>query len=331
MGLALVVTRDFHIPLLHKVYEGNKVDVSEFPSVVQDLVRRYKILAKGCEDITLIFDRGNNSAENQALVITHHMNLLKIPKKKYKVVDEVRFPDILAYRTKEEVFGKERSVVITFNPQLRGILWSIRKKRKLLEELSRRREISAEKIEGEARKIVNGQYVKEIFRWRVLRRGKRVLFRWGVDKKALERIKRERLGKKILFTDNEGWTTLDIVSAYNGQYKIEHAFRQMKNPYFVSWRPMFHWTDQKIMVHSFYCVMALLIVSLLMKRVNEAGIKISCENLLSILNHIKEVEIIYPEGSAGVRSEHVLTELEEEEEEEEVYRLLGLGRYLAKR
>jgi len=346
VGLALMVTRDFHIPLFHQVYEGNKVDVTQFPSVIQELVRRYKVLAKDCEDITLVFDKGNNSKDNQSafdespyhfvgsLVINHHKDLLKIPRYRFQVVDEEEFPGLLAYRTKKEVFGNERTVVLTFNPklyegQLRGVLWALKKKGKSLEKLKRKRKASVAELEGEVKRIVSGQYIKEIIKWEV-KEGKRgISFRWWIDKKALARIKREKLGKKILFTDNDDWTTEAIVSAYHGQYKIEHAFRQMKDPYFVSWHPMFHWTDQKIMVHAFYCVMALLLVSLLTKRVNESGIKMSCERLLTTLNVIKEVEIIYPEGKAGVRSEYVLTELSEEENK--LYTRLDLKRYSIKR
>lgn len=58
LNLALAVTRDFHIPFFHRLYEGNKVDVSSFSSVVDELVKRYELLAKYCEDITLIYDKG---------------------------------------------------------------------------------------------------------------------------------------------------------------------------------------------------------------------------------------------------------------------------------
>ena len=322
------------------------------------MVRGYKILTKGCEDITLVFDKGNNSKDNQSaswsksifdespyhfvgsLVITHHRDLLKIPRHRFQVVAEEEFPGLSAYRAQREVFGKERTAVITFNPklyegQLRGILLALKKKEKSLEELKRKRRISGVLLEGEVKRIVSGQYIKEIIKWEIKEDKEGVCFEWGVDKKGLARIKRERLGKKILFTDQDDWSTYAIVSAYHGQYKIEQAFRQMKDPHFVSWRPMFHWTDQKIMVHAFYCVMALLLGSLLTKRVNESGIKMSSKRLLTVLNGIKQVEIIYPEGKVGidqetgVRSEYVLTELSEEENG--LYTLLGLKRYSIKR
>ena len=68
INLALAVTRDFHIPLFHKLYEGGQVDVSSFSRVVDELVERYELLEKYCEDITLVYDKGNNSKDNQQKV-----------------------------------------------------------------------------------------------------------------------------------------------------------------------------------------------------------------------------------------------------------------------
>ena len=36
----------------------------------------------------------------------------------------------------------------------------------------------------------------------------------------------------------------------------EDAFKQMKNPQFLGWSRMFHWTDSKVRVHAFYTVLA---------------------------------------------------------------------------
>ena len=57
---------------------------------------------------------------------------------------------------------------------------------------------------------------------------------------ALSRLVETQLGKTVLFTDNEGWSDEEIVSGYRAQYHIESAFRDMKNPHFLGWSPMFH-------------------------------------------------------------------------------------------
>ena len=45
----------------------------------------------------------------------------------------------------------------------------------------------------------------------------------------------------------------------------------MKDPQFVTLAPMFPWTDQKIRVHAAYCVLALLLASLLHREAQAAG------------------------------------------------------------
>jgi len=111
------------IPLLHLLYEGKTHDAKLFPDVTEELTRRYKIFAKECERITLIFDKGNNSQKNiqridkteyffvGSLKPSNHKDLLRVSLEKYEDLG-----DIKVYRTKKKVFGKERTIVITFNP-----------------------------------------------------------------------------------------------------------------------------------------------------------------------------------------------------------------------
>ena len=103
------------------------------------------------------------------------------------------------------------------------------------------------------------------------------------------------LGKSILFTDQKNWSTEDIVNSYHGLAKIEDKFKDMKNIEFLHWQPMFHWTDQKIRVHAFYCVLAMTIVSLLRLTLERAGMKISVSEMLKQLQSIYEVAVIYPD------------------------------------
>ena len=48
-----------------------------------------------------------------------------------------------------------------------------------------------------------------------------------------------------------------ILAAYRGQSEIEACFRLMNDWDYMHFRPVFHWTDQKIRVHAFYCMLAL--------------------------------------------------------------------------
>ncbi|PYX62722.1 MAG: transposase, partial [Acidobacteria bacterium] len=152
IGLALLVSVDFHVPLLWKVYPGNQHDSVTFVQVLQELTQRYQALARDCQSITLVFDKGNNSARNQelldgsgfhfvgSLVPTHFADLLTLPLGKYKPLEDPRLKPTLALRLTREVWGQERTLVLTFSPelqrkQIRGIQQHLGKKRRALEEL----------------------------------------------------------------------------------------------------------------------------------------------------------------------------------------------------
>lgn len=58
------------------------------------------------------------------------------------------------------------------------------------------------------------------------------------------------------------WDTEKIINSYRSQYKIKESFKRMKDTHFLSYRSVFHWTDQKVMVHTFYYVLALILLTM---------------------------------------------------------------------
>ena len=54
----------------------------------------------------------------------------------------------------------------------------------------------------------------------------------------------------------------------------------MKDTDHLTLRPLFHWTDQKIKVHIFYCVLAYRLCCLLKKELVESGIHDSLDRIL---------------------------------------------------
>jgi hypothetical protein len=80
---------------------------------------------------------------------------------------------------------------------------------------------------------------------------------------SLRRLAAKKGEAEIADKTPERASTAQIVGDYRSQEAAEGDFRQMKDPKVVSFSPMFHFTEQKIRVHVFYCVLALM-VSLLM-------------------------------------------------------------------
>ena len=116
-------------------------------------------------------------------------------------------------------------------------------------------------------------------------------------------------GKRILFTDHDDWPVVDVVAAYRSQSHVESDFRQMKDPRVVSFSPMFHWTDQKIRVHVFYCVLALAVARLMRREAANAGTPMSVRELLATLAGIEKTVLLYPSTGGRPKARRMLTEM----------------------
>lgn len=104
-------------------------------------------------------------------------------------------------------------------------------------------------------------------------------------------------GKTILFKDHPEWLTAQIIATYRKGWLVEDTFRDMKQPSWLHWQPQFHWTDDKIRVHAFICVLAVTLAHLLRREVVRAGVDISLPQLLQDLTDVQEVLLEYPPPS----------------------------------
>jgi transposase len=132
---------------------------------------------------------------------------------------------------------------------------------------------------------------------------------WRTDPNARKRLENRIFGKRILFTNRAEWTVAEVVAAYRSQSEVESGFRQLKDPHVVSFSPMHHWTDSKIRVHVFYCVLALAVVHLMRRQAQHAGLRLSVRELLDELGGIQETVLLYHDGGKGrPRAQRMLTE-----------------------
>lgn len=355
VSLGMLVSTDFHVPLFHKVYEGNVNDSTIFKTVTEELTQRYAELARGCEHITLVFDKGNNSEDAfltlndtnfhfvGSLVPTQHKDLLQVPLRHFQPLQGERLKDCLAYRTQRTVFGHERTIVITFNEnllqgQLQGITVDLEKARRKLRDLQTRlrrrhegrirggKPPTVASIEKQAQQALSAQFMKQLIIYEVTD-GNPPQLSYHTDANALSRLVRTHLGKTILFTDNDDWTNEEIVLAYRSQHHVEDAFRQMKHPHFLGWSPMFHWTDSKIRVHAFYCVLALTLSSLIQRTLHQKGIDLSIPRMFELLGGIRETFVIYPR-KRGQRKHPAKASLSTmSDDQKALYKALDLRRY----
>jgi len=283
IGMALLVSRKDQFPLFHHVYEGNKNDITIFKETFDALTSRLKSITEQLADITVVFDKGNNSKENfkmlddqkdlhyvGGLVPSHFIDLINEANKNFGTM-EIGEEEIPIYRIKKEVWGAERTCVVTISKQLRegqiqGINQHLEKKYKQLEEFKqqlenpkRRKNLDEDEIKDRLGKIIKGQFVDMILKYEIIQIGGGLSFTYFIDHDAFDQLIQNVLGRKILVTNRHDWENEEIISVYRGQSKVEYAFRSLKNPYHLAVRPQFHWTDQKIKVHFFICILSYLL------------------------------------------------------------------------
>ncbi len=319
IGLALLVTTDFNIPLFHAVYPGNRHDAKEFQSITDELMARRAALQAACDHMTLVYDKGNNSKTNQAAVDASPFHfvgslkanqvpdLLAIPLPDYQAVPGQ--PGLLAYRTQREVLDHERTVVITYNEALylgqwQGELVRLRKLQDRLQHIhrqamqGRRRPTVAALRQRVATALKNaGPPAREWVQWTVQEPTDptdRPLFTYRIDHDVMMQWGDTHWGKTILFTDQTAWSTAQIVATYRDAWHVEDTFRDLKQAPWLHWQPQFHWTDQKLRVHGFICVLAVTLAHLLRRECAAAGIDLSLPTLLKDLTTIQEVLWVYP-------------------------------------
>lgn len=130
VGLALVVTRDGGVPLVWHAYPGDRPDVTQFSAVIDELVGRYRDLSEHVESLTVVYDAGQNSADNHTVIEalgigfvgslppSDHPDLLAVPRSRYTPVDADRYPGLACVDTTVTALGVTRRAVLTHSPTL---------------------------------------------------------------------------------------------------------------------------------------------------------------------------------------------------------------------
>jgi transposase len=351
VGLGLVVSTDFGVPLVSHAYAGNRPDVTQFADVVGELMERFGPLAEAGGELTLVYDAGQDSADNQELMEnsplhfvgslppSDHPDLLAVPMRRYRTVDTELFPGLRAFETRIEVFGRERRVVVTHSQnlhdkQVRGFEQTMARARRQLTATAARLKRgqgrkSKEQLEAEIARILKPRWLGRVLSTTLSGEEPselRLVYR--TKPKALAELEDELFGKRILFTDRDDWSIAQVVAGYRSQSAVEADFRQMKDPKVVSFSPMFHWTDQKIRVHVAHCVLALMTARLMARQAANAGIPMSVRQLLGHLGGIEESVMFFRGERGRPRARRMLTEMDPVQQR--LYELFTLDAYAPK-
>lgn len=340
LGLLLLVTRQDHLPLFHKIYQGNLQDRTVFKKYFQDMVNRFKLISGSLEDITIIFDQGNNSKETLkevdstlyfvgALSPSHHKTLIE---KANKVMSQISIgsKDLHCYRTRTPIWNLDLTTVVYISDklrkgQIRGIEQNIAKlvtklgelKEKIRVPTKRGRKREKGTLEKKVKSLITSYGLKDLIYWKLNPISKDAFkLEFWIDENQLNDLKENWLGRRILITNRHNWSTEQIILAYWGQARVEYAFKNMKNPFHLALRPQYHWTDHKIKVHAFICFIAFLLSMVSYKQAKEkANFRGSPHSLFEKLSAIRLATFIEspPQKTKGrYKAVHRIEEMDED-------------------
>jgi len=289
VGVAVLCSRVGNIPLWHQTYGGAVPDSKSFADAVPAVRRRLVELSQDITSLTIVFDKGNVSRANQALVdasevhyvtgltVASQRSFVEKANKLFAPVKLANGREVLAYRERRKIWGVERTAIVLLSERLRdgqarGILQHVASARKWLDKLaatlnrgSQRR--SREQIQRDIEtRLFGRQRLSDVLSVSLDGEDPVLSLTYDFDQAAFEVLKHDSLGRIVLVTDRDDWSTAEIIDAYHGQSNIEAVFAHLKDPMHIALRPQFHWTDQKLHVHVLTCIIGYLLTQCLSAR-----------------------------------------------------------------
>jgi transposase len=316
VGLSYVMDGDNGLSLCHHVYPGNRADAEELPealSRIGTLLDRNQIAR---DSVTLVLDKGSaalaNTLElekagvgwisalpwNQAPAELRDRSLQQLP------ACGSSQPGVRAAAEKLFVHGKEYLCVLKYsacfaseqlNSTTAALTRVTQKLRRLATELSKpQARFTEQGIRNKIHRWLLDPFVREVLQYELEQRENRWQLTFEVNSLALQQLWSQRLGRTVLLTNRMDWTAEQVVDGYSGQQQIERVFRGLKDGDWLGWGPMYHWTDSKIRVHAFYCMLGISLLQYVHRQSQSAWPDLTVEQLLEQLSPIQQFILLYP-------------------------------------
>ena len=322
VGLSYVLDGENGLSLCHHVYRGNVADGEEFSTSLARMLGMLDRCQMARDTVTLVFDKGSaalaNTVElqeagvgwisalpwNQAPAAFRERAVEQLP------ICSSAQPGVRAAAEKLLVHGQEYLCVLKYSAsfageQLHSLTTSLSKVLQALRRFSMelnkpQARWKENQIRSKIQRWLSGQFLESLIRYQIESRDGRWRLQFDFDTAAWQRLVDHRLGRTVLLTNRMDWTAEQVAMGYSGQQEIERVFRGLKDGDWLGWGPMYHWTDRKIRIHAFYCMLGISLLQHLHKQAQGAWDGISMEQLVEELRHIQQFVLLYPpQGEKG--------------------------------
>jgi transposase len=347
VGLSYVLDGEHGLSLCHHVYPGNVADVEEFSTALTRITRMLDQNQIARETVTLVLDKGSAALANPVALEEAGVGWISaLPwnqapaELRSRAVEELPLcssaqPGVRAAAEKTLVHGREYLCVVKYSASFAGeqlhslttslsrVLQSLRR---LAMELNKpKARWKQEQIERKIRRWLSAPFLAELVRYQLQEQDGGWRLQFDFDSAALPQLLNQRLGRTVLLTNRMDWSAEQIVAGYGGQQSIERVFRGLKDGEWLGWDPMYHWTDRKIRIHAFYCMLGISLLQYVHQQAKTAWADLSVEQLLEELEQIKQFVLLYPpQGEKGPpRTAYVLSQ--QTLAQQALVKTLGLG------
>jgi transposase len=322
VGLSYVRDAESGLSLCHHVYPGNWADAEELPSALSRILALLDSNGIARDTVTLVLDKGSaalaNTLEleqagvgwisalpgNQAPAELRERSVEQLP-----ALSSAQ-PGVHAAAEKMFVHGRQYLCVVKYSAafageQLQSVTTTVSKAMQAMRRLSMELAKPAARFteSGIRHKIarwLSPAFVSDLIRYQLECRDGRWRLQFDFDHAAWLRLLSHRLGRTVLLTNRMEWTAEQIVAGYSGQQQVEQVFRGLKDGEWLGWGPMYHWTDSKIRIHAFYCMLGISLLQYLHKQSETVWPGLSIEQLLEELRQIQQFILLYPpQGQKG--------------------------------
>jgi transposase len=331
VGLSYVLDADSGLSLCHHVYPGNVADVEEFSVALGRILRLLDHNQIARDSVTLVFDKGSASLDNTVQLVAAGVGWIsalpwnQAPQQLRECrLDQIpacseQQPGVRALAQKAVVHGDEYHCVLKYSATFAGeqlhslsanITRALQSLRRLAGELNQpQSRWTEERIRSKIQKWLSPQFLGELISCQLQGGPGQWRLQFELDAAALNRLIEQRLGRTVLITNRGDWTAEQVVAAYDGQQQLERVFRGLKDGDWLAWSPLYHWTDRKIRIHAFYCMLGISLLHVVHRQAKTAWPDLSLEKLIHELQQIQQFVLLYPrQGEKGPdRAAYVLS------------------------
>jgi transposase len=321
-------------PIAHHVWPGNTLDVTTVESVLADLMTRFQF-----RRIIFVGDRGMVSEDNlEALRRDGHGYLVGLKRRRnaqldawLPKLDDTKWVDCsMGITVREQKTNPPRTrvqEVASGDAQQRVFIidsderrqYEQSKRQQAMErtrvrldqvqaQVTRGRLTNAAQVGAAAERALRAHHGYRYFDWKF----QDGVFAYFDHPIHLEREKRLE-GKYVVATSEQDVDAQGAVALYKQLTEVERGFRHLKDV--LALRPIYHQVEPRVRAHIFVAALALLLHTLLERRLQEAEVDMSAPEALQAVEVIRHVTFkLHAEHRSGVsaasaRAQEVLVAL----------------------